>query len=152
VADAWLEKVCPTAREIDSDPIEVAEELVQVLREDFSKQSALYSEHGMSVELELGDYCMSIDVDESSTICDGCKITSDYLPTYRLDGSFDPGLPYGGRQQSLHEAYAFDVAREARFAWMLDNADRVSWWARNHPRKIRIETPAGFFSPDFVVH
>lgn len=80
----------------------------------------------------------------------GDDLSVDSLPELDLN-NFVKGQPYRGWQQAVHEAYSFDSQWEARLAHMLDAADSVEWWLRNFPRRLRVATPIGVTSPDFVM-
>ena len=76
------------------------------------------------------------------------KTVSD-LPVFII-GNFKPRQHYRGWTKSVHSAYAFDSEPEALLAGLLDHANEISWWARNSPVRLEIDTPAGIYRPDFI--
>lgn len=58
---------------------------------------------------------------------------------------------YTGWARCLHRAVPFDVYHELTIARCIDRSDEITWWFRNTPAILTIDTPAGRYSPDFAV-
>jgi hypothetical protein len=61
------------------------------------------------------------------------------------------GIPISGWKRSVFSAVPFDQPNELKIAKALDSSENVQWWFRNLPHIVRLDTPAGSYSPDFAM-
>ena len=154
----WLTSIRPGAQTIAFDPIEAGDEIARLVREEARRQAAgyvataevdtiVFPEFGTVLELPLTPG----GAHPSITLAD--------VPPFDPAGEFRVRYLYGGSaadgtrcwSRGLHPAYAFDSRPEAQAACLLDRSSEVIWWVRNEPRRVRLRTPAGTFSPDFIL-
>ena len=139
----WLDTTRPDTGLIDFDPQEVGEEVAETLVRAAKSERAEYLTTNREHQIDFGDFTLTVEVpaaDSEAPI---------EMPAVS-PASFIRGWPYDCWQASVHEAYSFDSLPEAQFAILLDQWDRTRWWLRNQPRRLRIPTPAGVYSPDFI--
>lgn len=154
VVEAWLVAAESEGEMVEFDPAEIGEEIGRIIVEGAKRRALSYQATGRTLEVGFGPF----DVQVVRSTNDGKSVTKPTLAELPLatQGSFTPREYYRGVDghewsQSLHAAYSFDSFPEVQLAWLLDTAESVDWWVRNDPRRLTIETPAGGFSPDFIV-
>jgi len=159
VIEKWLDYVVHTNDDIaldegvPFDPLEIGEEIAQIVTNDLTSKSGTYSDSGNTIDIQFGPYSTHVEV----TLPEGTTqiptaIGLDQLPQFdrlKVDG-FVRNQHYRGWRRSLHPICSFDSPEEALTACLLDDCGAVDWWVRNEPKKLAIPTPAGPFHPDFV--
>lgn len=58
---------------------------------------------------------------------------------------------FSGWKRCIHNAVPFDVYHELTIARCIDRCPDISWWFRNLPSILTLDTPAGRYSPDFAI-
>ena len=154
IITAWLDATGVAETDVDFDPSEVGEELGRIIVDGAKKRALAYQATARPEIINFSDFKVSIvascaEGDEPS------KPTIDQVPVVWKE-TFIPGMMVAGTDRhrwsnSLHPAYSFDSWPEVRVGWLLDHDADVDWWVRNQPRRLRIRTPTGLFSPDFLV-
>jgi hypothetical protein len=146
----WLDSTGPREDWVSFDPVEVASALTNVLQKDAMKESVSYIDDGLRRRVEFPEFSVSVPVEPGS---DGLTPmpSLDLVEHLPHPDTLWPGMVCKGFQRSLHPAYSFDVIPEYRVALALDRSSQIDWWVRNQPRRMRIDTPAGRFFPDFIV-
>ena len=154
IIEAWLQAAQADDNEVDFDPAEVGEEIGRIIVDDARKRALQYQSTGRPLHFEPGPY--SIDIIRTRE--PGAEPPPPRIEELEVAtaSSFAPGAVVRGFDGhlwnlALHAAYAFDSLPELRFAWLVDHDGGVDWWVRNQPRRLRIATPAGLFSPDFII-
>jgi hypothetical protein len=139
---------------VEFDPAEIGEEIGRIIVEGAKRRALSYQPTGRMLEVGFGPY----DIQVVRSAQQGSSVAQPILAEIALatKSSFTPHEYYRGLDgrewsQSLHPAYPFDSFPEVLLAWLVDTADSVDWWCRNDPRRLTIRTPAGGFSPDFIV-
>ncbi len=61
------------------------------------------------------------------------------------------GIPISGWKRSVFLAIPFDQPNELKIAKAIDSSESVQWWFRNLPHILKLDTPAGSYSPDFAM-
>lgn len=146
----WLDAARPNASEVEYDPVEVAQEIASALEQGARIKPARYESRPGVETCDFPAYVGKQEVMIGAGAPAPSVAASD-LPVF--DGTeFVVGQLYRGWNKSLHPAYAFDSRPEAVLARLLDKAASVIWWVRNEPVRLRMETPAGQYRPDFVAH
>lgn len=64
--------------------------------------------------------------------------------------AFAKAQPYGDWGKCLVDFATFDSYPEFQAAVALDSSTGIDWWLRNDPPCFRINTPIGWFEPDFI--
>ena len=154
IVEGWLQSTGVSAADVDFDPAEVGEEIGRIIVDGARKRSLLYQPTGRDLELDLRAFTVDV-VRPTDVGGQAVGVSLSDLPIVSV-GSFAQGMVVRGFDghewaQSLHPAYSFDSVPELRLAWLLDHDGDVEWWMRNQPRRLRLPTPAGTHSPDFIL-
>lgn len=56
-----------------------------------------------------------------------------------------------GWKRCIHREVPFDAFHEMTIARCIDRCPEVTWWLRNLPTILALDTPAGRYSPDFAI-
>jgi predicted RecB family nuclease len=141
-----------TADFVEFDPAEVGEAIAAVVIDGAQRRSLDYRPTKEIETLNTSEFPISMEV----AVPEGQEPEAPKLADVPLatEATFARG-PYRGLdghewRKSPHAAYMFDAFEEVLLAWKLDHSSDVSWWFRNEPRRFRIQTPAGTYSPDFI--
>ena len=154
IIETWLNATDVGGDQVDFDPAEVGEELGRIVVDGARRRALQFQATGRSASVDFADY----SVDIVRLVSSGQQPPEPCLTDLPIttESTFTPGSIVRGLDDhawtlSLHPAYSFDSFPEVRLAWLLDHDGTIDWWVRNEPRRLRIRTPAGMFSPDFVV-
>lgn len=154
LVEAWLENTKVGDDEVDFDPAEVGEEIGRIIVDGARKRRLDYQTTGKPSSVEFGPF----SIDLVRTCEPGTKPPTPTIEELSIaaKATFSAGTVTRGYEGhswelSLHAAYPFDGIYELQFAWLVDHDSEVDWWVRNHPKRLQIATPAGKFSPDFLV-
>lgn len=154
IVEDWLEHVDQTDASVDFDPAEVGEEIGNLIVTGATRRTTEYHGTGSDSTITFGP----IEVPFSRPIASGQPASEPTLEDIAVADpeSFVPGQYYRGFRgrdwaKSVHAAYSFDSLPEITLADLLDRSDTVEYWVRNQPRRVRIPTPAGLHSPDFIM-
>jgi superfamily II DNA or RNA helicase len=153
IVQGWLDASGVTGESVDFDPAQVGEELGRIIIHGAKRRALAYQSTGRCQPIEFGDFSESVVV-QGHQGHSMVEMGADQIPVVS-EGSFQPGMLVAGCDganwvHSLHACYVFDSWPEVKVAWLFDHGAEVDWWVRNQPRRLRIRTPAGLFSPDFV--
>ena len=150
----WLAIAGRDGESVEFDPAEVGEQIGQIIVAAAQRRALPYHPTGRRESISFPAFSVMI-----TRSCEpGMSPTPPTLHDVGMttQATFVPDGVYRGLDghewtSSVHPAYAFSSFPEVRMAWLLDHDAAVEWWIRNEPRKLRIQTPPGLFSPDFVV-
>jgi hypothetical protein len=154
VVERWLKSTGADAAQVDFDSAQLGDEIGQIIVDAARKQPVRYQPTGRPQAVNLAAF--SIDMIRSSQSDGQVPIVSLSDLSIATAASFTPGMVVRGFDghtwtHALHPAYSFDSVHELQLAWLVDHSDEVDWWFRNQPRRFRIPTPTGEYSPDFFV-
>jgi superfamily II DNA or RNA helicase len=155
ILEKWLDEVRPGEVSVAFDPIDVADAVARVLLDSAKAEVAEYEVAGTPLVLVAQAHELPVELRPDQP--DASALSADDLPTLDRDlRNFVRHQPYRGCdgrpwQLCVYDAAAFESSDEAKTAILLDEAGDVIWWLRNDPKHIRIATPAGTISPDFIV-
>jgi superfamily II DNA or RNA helicase len=155
---SWLDRSRPGRDVVTIDPTEVGEALGRLIVDDARRKTLGYVSSGATEQVEFDAYDLAFEVPRSATATPDLR-AGVAAPRFNPDAEFLPRFPYAGCTidgteawtKGVHCVATFDSKPEAQLAALLDRSAEVSWWARNEPRRLRIRTPLGLYSPDFVV-
>lgn len=149
----WLSVANRDGETIEFDPAEVGEQIGRVIVQAAQRRVLPYNRTGNRARVAFSTFNVMV----TRSVAAG---TSPESPTlndiaFATEASFVPDNVYKGLDgvpwtSSVHPAYSFSSYPEVRMAWLLDHDSSIEWWIRNQPRRLRIPTPAGLFSPDFI--
>jgi superfamily II DNA or RNA helicase len=145
----WLASVRPGDGPVDFDPAEVGEHVAAALRRNAKLSAPEYQDTGKGRIFEFPSYTGWEEV-MLSPGASPPTITLGDLPVFE-PGRFKKGQLYKGWMKGGYTACAFDSEPEVLAALLLDRSADVSWWVRNAPVRLEIDTPAGRYRPDFLV-
>lgn len=152
--ESWLEATGNDGETVEFDPAETGEQIGRLIVEGAKRRALDYQATGKSSPIDFGPF----EIQMVRSVRPGTNPQPPVLDEVELatKAGFTPGDFYRGLDgriwsQSLHPAYRFDSFPELLLAWLLDTSEGVHWWFRNDPKRLTILTPAGGFSPDFIV-
>jgi superfamily II DNA or RNA helicase len=151
----WLAATHSEANEhVEFDPVEVGSEIASLINDGARQRALEYQSTGRPFKLVPEPYQWVVlrSVPDPTRVP---KLTLSDIPIASKEtfirGECYRGLDGEGWARSVHAAYSFDSFEELLMAWMLDHSSSIEWWWRNQPRIFRLNTPAGTYSPDFIL-